>query len=422
MLCHEHASTFKLPELDAETSMQDKIEKSIDEKYDQIATKKREKVKQVTPDKNPFFPGISGDKDTGTEAKLLEKLKKESGGLLDDLLFCLPCDIKDEVHAIPPLYHHIQSLKIDPANKPPRIPASGDSCLCKDFCGDDCLNRMLYIECFGDSSNSGAKTNKHSNCKVGLKCGNRKLGQRKFAKSKPAREHGKGWGLMLGPSVMKGDLIQEYVGEVIDEKTKTQRLADWAEEHPNDPNFYVMALTPGWFIDARHNANLSRFINHSCEPNCILLPINVGGHIRNGIFAMRDIIEGEFLSYDYQFDTRQGDRFSCRCGARKCRGTMKGGAAVADAVVKKTKNEMWQDARARFERDKKFLEECTEDEERRGSQVDATVPGAESKDETVAAGAKDRHRDTVQRNRICLWRNVVRGSDFAARLARLEKK
>jgi hypothetical protein len=101
---------------------------------------------------------------------------------------------------------------------------------------------------------------------------------------------------------------------------------------------------------------------------------------------------------------------------------MKGGAAVADAAVKKTKNELWQEARARFERDKKFLEECTEDEERRGSQVDATVPGAESKDEMVASGAKDRHRDTVVRNRICLWRNVVSGSDFAARVARLEKK
>jgi hypothetical protein len=70
MLCHDHASTFKLPELDAETSMQDKIEKLIDEKYDQIATKKLKKVQQVTPDKNPFFPGISGDKDTGTEAKI----------------------------------------------------------------------------------------------------------------------------------------------------------------------------------------------------------------------------------------------------------------------------------------------------------------------------------------------------------------
>ena len=54
MLCHDHASTFKLPELDAETSMQGKIEKSIDEKYDQIATKKLKKVQQVTPDKNPF--------------------------------------------------------------------------------------------------------------------------------------------------------------------------------------------------------------------------------------------------------------------------------------------------------------------------------------------------------------------------------
>jgi hypothetical protein len=221
---------------------------------------------------------------------------------------------------------------------------------------------------------------------------------------------------------MKGDLLQEYVGDVIDEKMKEQRLSDWAKEHPNDPNFYVMALAPGWFIDARHEANLSRFINHSCDPNCILLPINVGGHIRNGIFALRDLAPGEFLSYDYQFDTRQGDRFVCRCGASKCRGTMKGGAAVADAAVKKTKNEIWQDAKNRFERDKRFLEDCTEDEERRCSQVDATVPGAENKDELVANGLREKHRDSIIRNRICLWRNASCGSDFVARLERMEKK
>jgi hypothetical protein len=399
--------------------MQDKIEKSIDEKLDQIETK-REKMRQVTGD-NPFLPGISGDKDTATEAKLLEKLEQDGDGLFADLMFCLPCDIKDEVHAIPPLYHHIHSLKYDPANRPPRIPPSGDSCECQGFCGDDCLNRMLYVECHGDSSNNGAK-NKHSNCKVGFKCGNRQLGQRKFTKCKPSREQGKGWGLVVGSNAMKGTLLQEYVGEVIDEKTKEKRLGDWAIEHPNDPNFYVMALKPGWFIDARDEANLSRFINHSCEPTCILLPINVGGHMRNGIFALRDLVEGEFLSYDYQFDTRQGDRFACRCGSPRCRGTMKGGVAVVDSATKKTKNELLQEAKARFERDKKFLEECTADDERRSSQVDAAVPGAENKEETVANGVQDRYRNTAVRNRICLWRNAVRGSDFAARLARIEKK
>jgi hypothetical protein len=45
--------------------------------------------------------------------------------------------------------------------------------------------------------------------------------------------------------------IQEYVGEVIDETTKNDRLLEWARDHPNDPNFYVMRLETGWYIDAR---------------------------------------------------------------------------------------------------------------------------------------------------------------------------
>lgn len=398
-----------------------KIEKSIDKKFEQLATKREKKVQ--SDGSNPFFQGISGDKETTKESKLLEKLEQEGNGLAaPDLMFCLPCDIKDEVYAIPPSFRSIMSLKFDPANRPPRTAASGDSCGCQDFCGDDCLNRMLYVECFGDSSKEGNK-NKHSNCKVGLKCGNRQLGQRKFSKCKPQREHGKGWGLTVVEKALRGSLIQEYVGEVIDEKTKEQRLSDWVKEHPNDPNFYVMALTPGWFIDARHEANFSRFINHSCDPNCILLPINVGGHRRNGVFAKRDLGPGEFLSYDYQFDTRQGDRFSCRCGAKKCRGTMKGGGGpMVDSAVKKTKNEMWQDAKARFDRDKRFLEEFTVDEEERSHQVGAAVPGAENKDELVANGVRDRYRDTIVRNRICLWRNAVGGSDFVARWERLQKK
>lgn len=66
------------------------------------------------------------------------------------------------------------------------------------------------------------------------------------------------------------DLVLEYVGEVIDKQTKDDRLSEWSKEHPNDPNFYIMELQPGWFIDARLLGNMSRFINHSCDPNCKL--------------------------------------------------------------------------------------------------------------------------------------------------------
>ena len=68
----------------------------------------------------------------------------------------------------------------------------------------------------------------------------------------------------------------EYIGEVINEKTKNTRLEEWTKEHPNDPNFYIMELQAGWFIDAREYGNLSRFINHGCDPNCKFLIVIVG--------------------------------------------------------------------------------------------------------------------------------------------------
>ena len=70
--------------------------------------------------------------------------------------------------------------------------------------------------------------------------------------------------------VKVGDLILEYVGEVLTEKEIAYRLEEHEREKPNDPNFYIMELQNGWFIDARDKGSLSRFINHSCEPNCQL--------------------------------------------------------------------------------------------------------------------------------------------------------
>lgn len=54
-------------------------------------------------------------------------------------------------------------------------------------------------------------------------------------------------------------------------------------------------------------------MNHSCNPNC---------GIRNGVLvALRNIIEGEEIAYDYS--TTMDERYwtmACRCGAAACRG------------------------------------------------------------------------------------------------------
>jgi hypothetical protein len=136
--------------------------------------------------------------------------------------------------------------------------------------------------------------------------------------------------------------------------------------------------------------------------------------------AKRDIAAGEFLSYDYHFDTRQGDRFICRCGAKNCRGTMKGGVTGAEA--EKSKKEQWEDAKKEYEKDKEFLAEFNAKEEARRSLVDAMVPHSENADELVANGAPYRHCVEAQQGRIFLWRNTQLGSDFATRLMRIGKK
>jgi histone-lysine N-methyltransferase SETD2 len=47
----------------------------------------------------------------------------------------------------------------------------------------------------------------------------------------------------------------------------------------------------GFYVDGKKKGNYSRFINHSCDPNCQLERWVVRGRMRIGIFAIRDIAE-----------------------------------------------------------------------------------------------------------------------------------
>ena len=48
--------------------------------------------------------------------------------------------------------------------------------------------------------------------------------------------------------------------------------------------------------------------------------------VRVGIFSLRDILQGEELTYDYQFQhfglAAAAGAYRCKCGAPDCRGTM----------------------------------------------------------------------------------------------------
>lgn len=62
---------------------------------------------------------------------------------------------------------------------------------------------------------------------------------------------------------------------------------------------YLMRTSNNEVIDPTFKGNMARFMNHSCNPNCITQKWNVLGEICVGIFASRDIEENEELTFDY---------------------------------------------------------------------------------------------------------------------------
>ena len=131
--------------------------------------------------------------------------------------------------------------------------------------------------------------------------------------------HGKG--VFALSDFAAGETIIEYVGEIISWKEALRR-------HPHDPtdpnHTFYFHIDEDHVIDAKFGGNSSRWINHSCKPNCE--PDEVKGRIF--IKALRDIQAGEELNYDYglvidaPLTPKLKLEYPCWCGAKKCRGTL----------------------------------------------------------------------------------------------------
>ncbi|KAF7232302.1 hypothetical protein EG68_12179 [Paragonimus skrjabini miyazakii] len=122
-------------------------------------------------------------------------------------------------------------------------------------CGPGCINRALNIEC-GPS------------CPAGNFCSNRQFQERLYAPTEPFYSGpGKGWGLRSTSLIKKNAFILEYVGEVINFAEFRRRVRRY--ERLGHSHHYFMALETDRFIDAGTKGNWARFVNHSCEPNCV---------------------------------------------------------------------------------------------------------------------------------------------------------
>ncbi len=131
--------------------------------------------------------------------------------------------------------------------------------------------------------------------------------------------HGKG--VFAVQDIAAGETLIEYVGEII----SWQEAQDRHPHDPKDPNHtFYFHVDEDRVIDALHGGNSSRWINHSCDPNCEA--DEVDGRIF--IKALRDIAAGEELNYDYglvieeRYTPKLKAEYPCWCGAARCRGTL----------------------------------------------------------------------------------------------------
>lgn len=176
-------------------------------------------------------------------------------------------------------------------------------------CGEDCLNRLLMIEC-------------SSRCLNGVYCSNRRFQMKQHADFEVILTEDKGWGLRAAKDLSPNTFVLEYCGEVLDHKEFKTRVKEYARN--KNIHYYFMSLKNNEIIDATLKGNCSRFMNHSCEPNCETQKWTVNGQLRVGFFTTKAVSAGTELTFDYQFQRYGKEAQKCFCGAPSCRGFLGG--------------------------------------------------------------------------------------------------
>jgi histone-lysine N-methyltransferase SETMAR len=80
-----------------------------------------------------------------------------------------------------------------------------------------------------------------------------------------------------GPTTLPtGSFVSLYAGEYL---TTEEARARWRGKH--DDNYILSIRLPDQtiHIDPRYHGNFGRFLNHSCDPNCVIHVVRWGGGV-----------------------------------------------------------------------------------------------------------------------------------------------
>ncbi|KIV98894.1 hypothetical protein, variant [Verruconis gallopava] len=185
----------------------------------------------------------------------------------------------------------------------------------------------------------------NDNCACGPGCKSRVVQKGRTVGLEIFKTKHRGWGLRATENLRQGQFIDTYRGEVITRDEADRRAVRGGKSKDS----YLFSLDKfmregdhRYEIDGEFYGGPTRFINHSCEPNCVVYVVSRDKNntflYEIAFFALRDIAAGEELTFDYRDDdgttdeagsaneTGEGsesgaeeDSIPCLCGAKNCR-------------------------------------------------------------------------------------------------------
>jgi len=251
---------------------------------------------------------------------------------------------------LPPKFEYVNEYKLDQLSEETlkKIEANVQRCECKNQCVS--VSRNISECCFsayGDNCFYGSLgTIKHTclkrgpiiectnKCSCSEKCPNRVIQNGTQVRLEIFKTtNGRGWGLKSLDKLLKGTFITAYRGEVI---TSEEALKRQANSQFKDKYFFNLdyneELEFEYVVDATHTANLGRFLNHSCLPNCETFIAYVENNYMPmpviAFFTNRLIKENEELSIDYYMGAEKNPisnpeeddvKITCLCRSDYCR-------------------------------------------------------------------------------------------------------
>ncbi|XP_037401763.1 histone-lysine N-methyltransferase EHMT1 isoform X2 [Pygocentrus nattereri] len=220
-------------------------------------------------------------------------------------------------------------------------------CVCKDDCSSaSCMCGQLSLRCWYDKESRLLPEfcceepplifECNHACSCWRTCKNRVVQNGLRIRLQLFRTLKMGWGVRTLQDIPQGTFVCEYVGEIISDAE--------ADVRENDSYLFSLDSKVGdmYCIDARFYGNISRFINHHCEPN--LFPCRVFTSHQDlrfphiAFFASKNISAGDELGFDYgdHFWDVKGKLFSCQCGSSQCKNSA---AAIAQRQADSTPGE-----------------------------------------------------------------------------------